>query len=247
MCRLFLYISTYLSSFHLIVNKWLIQVRWIILLELIGKYPVQCPACLSQSIDHGEIYMYKAIILLAVLLLASPCWAGETAAAADKPSLYTSQTVTLTATVEAINHETREVTLRGPEGRTVDIVASEEARNLDQVGVGDILNIEYEQSMSIEVFAADNAEAGAGALTAAARTDEGEMPGLVAIDAVVITAIVEEINIEANTFKLRGPQGNVKEYEARYPENLKKAAVGDIVVITFTEAIAASVMKVDAK
>ena len=191
--------------------------------------------------------MYKAIILLAVLLFASPSWAGDTAATADKPSLYTSQSVVLTATVEAINHETREVTLRGPEGGIVDIVASEEARNLDQVSVGDILAIEYEQSMSIEVFAADNAEAGAGALEVTARSEEGEMPGLVAIDAVVVTAVVEEINLEANTFKLRGPNGEVKEYEARDPENLRKAAVGDLVVITFTEAVAATVMKVEAE
>jgi len=191
--------------------------------------------------------MYKAIILFTVLLLASPCWADETATTADKLSLYTSQSVVLTATVEAINHETREVTLRGPEGRTVDIVASEEARNLGQVKVGDVLVVEYEQSMSIEVFAADDAQAGAGVLTTVARTEEGEMPGLVAIDAVVITAVVEEINLEANTFKLRGPDGEVTEYEARYPENLKKAAVGDIVVITLTEAIAASVVAVDAE
>ena len=51
------------------------------------------------------------------------------------------------------------------------------------------------------------------------------------MDAVVITATVEEINIEANTFKLKGPAGEIREYEARDPENLKKAEVGDLVVI----------------
>jgi len=69
------------------------------------------------------------------------------------------------------------------------------------------------------------------------------MPGAAVMDAVVITATVEEINLEANTFKLKGPEGNVQEYTARDPENLKKAAVGDIVVITQTEAIALSVEK----
>jgi hypothetical protein len=157
--------------------------------------------------------------------------------------MHTSQAVTLTAVVEAINHETREVTLRGPEGNTVSFVASEEARNLGQVSVGDIVMAEYEQSMSIEVFAGDGTEPSAGGLTVEGRSEKGAMPGLAAIDALVVTATVEEINLEANTFKLKGPKGEIKEYTARDPENLKKAAVGDLVVITHTEAIAISVEK----
>ncbi len=189
--------------------------------------------------------MHKFFTLIAALLLfTSPAWAGESTAATDKPSIFTSQTVKLTATVEAINQATREVTLRGPEGRTVTIVADKEARNLDQVSVGDVLNIEYKQSLSIEVFAADDgAAAGTGGLAATTRSDKGEMPALTAIDATVVTAVVEEINLAANTFKLKGPSGELKEFQARDPENLRKAAVGDIVVITYTEGIAANVEK----
>ncbi len=183
--------------------------------------------------------MNKVITLIATLLLfTSSIWADNTDTA--KISMSTSQTVMLTATVEAINHETREVTLRGPEGRTVDIVASEDARNLNQIKVGDVINIEYEQGMSIEVFAVEGAEAGAGGFAAVARPEEGGTPAMAAIDALVVTAVVEEINLEANTFKLKGPSGLVKEFEARDPENLKKAAVGDLVVITYTQAIAMS-------
>jgi len=160
--------------------------------------------------------MNKALTLLAALLLfaSSPCWSTESAAATDKPSMSTSQTVILTAMVEAINQETREVTLRGPEGRTVSFVASEEAQNLGQVKVGDIVMAEYVQTMSIEVFANDGSEPGAGEIVVAGRSEKGEMPALTAIDALVVSAIVEEINIEANTFKLRGPSGAIKEYEA---------------------------------
>jgi hypothetical protein len=189
--------------------------------------------------------MNKALTLLAALLLfaSSPCWSEESAEAASKISMSTSQTVVLTAVVETINQETREVTLRGPEGETVSFVASEDARNLGQVEVGDIVMTEYVQSMSIEVFANDGTEPGAGELSVAGRSEEGAMPALTAIDAQVVTATVEEINLEANTFKLKGPAGEIKEFEARDPENLKKAAVGDLVVITYTEAIAISVEK----
>jgi hypothetical protein len=192
--------------------------------------------------------MYKALTLLAALLLfVSTGWSAESAPATDKPSMSTSQTVTLTAVVEAINHETREVTMRGPEGNSVSFVASEDARNLGQVKVGDIVMAEYVQSMSIEVFANDGYEPGVGEIVVAGRSEEGEMPALTAIDALVVTAILEEINLETNTFKLRGPSGEINEYAARDPENLKKVVIGDIVVITFTEAIALSVEKTSAE
>jgi len=188
--------------------------------------------------------MYKTLTLFAAFLLfASPGWAKETTEPMEKPSLYSSQTVVVTAAVEAINHETREVTLRGPEGNEVSFIASEEARNLDQVSVGDVVMAEYEQSLSIEVFANDGSAPGAGEMAVAGRSEKGEMPAMTAIDSQVITATVEEINIEANTFKLKGPSGEIKEYVARDPENLKKADVGDLVVITYTEAVALSVEK----
>ena len=188
--------------------------------------------------------MNKALTLLITLLLfSSPVWSGEKAAAKDKPSMSASQTVTVSALVEAINQETREVTLRGPEGDAVSFVASEEARNLDQVSVGDVVIAEYIESISIEVFANDGTDPGVGELIATGRTEKGEMPGAVAMDSIVITATVEEINIEANTFKLKGPNGEINEYTTRDPENLKKAEVGDLVVITMTEAVALSVEK----
>ena len=188
--------------------------------------------------------MNKALSLLAALLLFStPCWSGQSDAAMERPSMSTSQTVMVTAQVEAINHETREVTLRGPEGKSVSFVASDDARNLGQVSVGDIVVAEYVQSMSIEVFANDGYEPNAGNLVVAGRSEDGAMPALTAIDAIVVTATLEEINFETNTFKLKGPTGEVQEHEAMDPANLKKVVIGDLVVMTFTEAIAISVEK----
>jgi len=72
------------------------------------------------------------------------------------------------------------------------------------------------------------------------------MPGVAVIDAVVVTAVVEEINLEANTFKLKGPEGNIEEFTAQNPENLKKAAVGDLLVITYSKAFILTVEKAPA-
>jgi len=187
--------------------------------------------------------MNKVLALFAVVLFASPAWSGESAATTDKPSISTTQTVIVTAVIEALNHETREVTLRGPEGASMSFIASEEARNLGQAQVGDTVIAEYVQNLSIEVFANDGTEPGVGEILVMGRAEEGDMPAMTAMDALVVAATVEEINLEANTFKLKGPGGAIKEYVARDPENLKKADVGDLVVITYTEAIAIAVEK----
>ena len=65
-----------------------------------------------------------------------------------------------------------------------------------------------------------------------------EAPGGMEMATTVTTAIVEEINIEANTFKLKMPGGEIREFTAQNPENLKAAAVGDVVIATHTEAVA---------
>jgi hypothetical protein len=157
---------------------------------------------------------------------------------ADKPSMAASRTMTMSAMVEAIDQETREVTLKGSSGEMVTITASPDVRNLAQVEVGDRVLAEVYEEVTIQVMDnPDGIEPGAGEFGAAGRAEEGQMPGGAIMDTVVITAVVEEINLENNTYTLRGPQGNIREFVARDPANLKKAAVGDLVVITITQAM----------
>jgi len=184
---------------------------------------------------------FKYISIMALSLAATVVLAVDEDAMMDKPSFSASQSMTISAVVEAIDHETRVVTVRKPDGEAVTFTASDEARNLDQVEVGDVLIAEYVESVSIDVIANEGMEAGAAEVAAVARTKKGEMPGLAAMGSTVVTATVEEINLELNTFKLKGPDGTINEYAARNPENLKRAAVGDLVVITVTEALAITV------
>jgi hypothetical protein len=182
---------------------------------------------------------YSAFV--ALLLTSTVLWAADEDAMMDKPSFSASQTQMISALVVAIDHETRVVTVRKGDGEEVTFTASEEARNLDQVTVGDVLIAEHMETISIEVMANEGMEAAAGGVSAMARTEKGEMPGMAAMEATVITATVEEINLENNTFKLKGPAGNINEYTAQNPDNLRRSAVGDLVVITITESIAVTV------
>ena len=180
-------------------------------------------------------------VVVSLLLACVAAFAVEEQVQQDKPFLVTSQTMKISAQVEAIDHKSRVVTLRRPQGDTVTFTASDEARNLDQVSVGDIVNAEYVETLSIEVVANEGMEPESGEVSAVARTEKGEMPGVIAVGTQIVTATVEEINLETNTYKLKGPDGTVNEYAARNPENLKRAAVGDLVIMTFTESVAISV------
>jgi hypothetical protein len=180
----------------------------------------------------------KITIIATLFMLTTAAWAGEDASMMDKPAISASQSMVVSAIVEAVDQETRVVTLRKANGEAVTFTADENVRNLAQVSVGDHLIAEYVETVSIRVMAADGLEAEAAEASAMARAEEGAMPGFAAMDAMVVTATVEEINLEMNTFKLKGPDGAINEYTARNPDNLRRSAVGDLVVMTVTSAVA---------
>ena len=189
----------------------------------------------------------KYVAVLALLSMAAYATSTDEEVMMDRPSFSASQKAIVSAVVQAIDHETRVVTLRKPDGEEITFTAGEEVRNLGQVVVGDVLVAEYVESVSIKVLANDGMEADAADVVAMARAEEGEKPGFAAMDSSVVIATVEEINLEMNTFKLKGPDGVVDEYVARNPDNLRRAKVGDLVVTTVTESIAITVESVPAE
>ena len=190
--------------------------------------------------------MRKIAALTLLLLLTSPAVQADQKSVVDKPSISTTQTIKLTAQVLAIDHEALQVTLQGPQGNVRTIQLDKEARRLDEVEVGDTVYAEYVQHLSIEVVASDGAKPGSGSMSTMKRAPDSESPGVVTTETTLSMATVEEINLEDSTFKLNWGEDGIKAYSARDPENLKKAVVGDLVLVTYTEALALSVQEVPA-
>lgn len=157
--------------------------------------------------------------------------------------IATTQVRTLTAKVVSINLETREVVLVGEDGVELELVASEKTHNLDQVSAGDMVNAKLVERVTIELVKGDNLTASEINTDQQAQAEEGQMPARAELTQTVNIYTVEAIDIEANTFKLINVEGVVKEFTARNPANLAKAAVGDAVVVTVTEAMAVAVIK----
>ena len=87
----------------------------------------------------------------------------------------------------------------------------------------------------------DEAELGAGAVTAAGTAEPGEKPAGAEITEMTVVAVIEAIDKENEQVTLKGPQGGTKTVKVRNPANLDKVAVGDKVRITYTRALAVNV------
>jgi hypothetical protein len=166
------------------------------------------------------------------------------AASRPPPSGAVEALLSAEATVTAIDLATRKVTLRGEDGESLTVKAGPEVKNLAQVKVGDVVEVDYYAALAWQVVkAGEQREPGAtGALGAGAvSAAPGEKPAGAVGGAVTITATVDAIDREGGTVTLRGPEGDTETIQARDPANLDRVAVGDLVDITYTEALAVEV------
>jgi len=164
------------------------------------------------------------------------------AAPAPPPSGTVSENlVSATATVKALDLKTRRVTLQRADGSLLKFTAGDDVRNLPQVKVGDEVTVTYYEALAYEVRKPGAAAPGATVAEGAARAQLGEKPAGAAGRVTTVTATIVAVDKAAMTVALRGPDGDLTTIKARDPQKLDRVAVGDLVDITYTEALAISV------
>ncbi len=186
--------------------------------------------------------LIAAVAVVLMLGMATGVFAQATqgAAPAERPKVVKEMEAVMTATVVAIDLQKRIVTLKGPEGEVRDIKVGEEAVNLPQVKVGDLVTVKFYESIAVEVIKPGTV-AGAGETSAIVRAKPGEMPGGMAARQVSVTATIMAIDKQKSTMTLKGPEGKLAVVKVQDPTNLEKVKVGDELMITYTEALAISV------
>jgi hypothetical protein len=191
--------------------------------------------------DSMKRGLVVAAALVLMLSLASGAFAQYKASApAEQPRVVREAEAVMTATVVAIDLQKRIVTLKGDDGEVRDIKVGEEAVNLPQVKVGDLVTVKFYESIAVEVIKPGTV-AGAGERSAIVRAKPGEMPGGMAARQVSVTATIMAIDKQKSTITLKGPEGKVATAKVQDPANLEKVKVGDELMITYTEALAISV------
>ena len=117
-------------------------------------------------------------VVLAAALAASPASAqtGTTVVGKAPGKVAMAQTVKATATITAIDAATRAVTLKGPKGNEMVVTAGPEVKNFAQIKVGDQVNVEYVESLALELKKGGGAPVAATVKEGAAAAKPGERP-----------------------------------------------------------------------
>lgn len=177
--------------------------------------------------------------LAAASILASHAAAQTGAAVVGKgPGVAAAaQTVKITATITAIDAATRDVTLKGPQGREVVVTAGPEVRNFAQMKVGDKVDVEYAEALTLELKKGGGMPVAKTETAGAARAKPGEQPAGMVGRQVTVVADVVAVDKDKQMVTLKGPKQTV-DLKVRDPKQLALIAKGDQVEAVYTQAVA---------
>ena len=187
------------------------------------------------------------VLLIAMLMAALP-------AAAQKPDMKGGAVVAsepgraaivaaaeLSAQVVSIEKKTRTISLKGPKGGVMDVVAGKEVKNFNKIKVGDLVVVRYMQSLALELQPVKTGATGISVTEGAGKAEPGKRPAAGAVREIQAIAKVTGMDEKAKTISLTGPRGNTVTLDVQNPDHFKVVKMGDEVLVTYTEAVAVSV------
>jgi hypothetical protein len=165
--------------------------------------------------------------------------APEPSPVAVRPGVEESQMSSTSAIVEALDQESRTITLRGPHGTRTTFTVGDRVKNLHRIHVGDRVVVDYVESLAIQVVKpGTSAEERA---TIVDSAEPGEKPAGTVVETVTMIATIEQIDRSVPSITLKESNGNLHTVKVRHPERLKLVKVGDTLKITYRQAVAVSV------
>lgn len=156
--------------------------------------------------------------------------------------------VSMEGIVKDINPESREVTLTDGDGGMVTITAGDSVERFDEIAVGDLVSFEYYTFIKAEFRQPTPEETNEPLQVVAAggKAPEGVDPAAVVGAMVKAVVTIEVLNRPNMLATVRGPRGNYVTIPLEDPSLIEQLRVGQVVVLTYAEAVAASLQKVSA-
>lgn len=188
--------------------------------------------------NTAKLFAIVAVALIAQVALAQPQTNVEVAKGPDQTTVK--GLTKMTATVVGIDKATRTVTLKTHKGKVVELEVTNEARNFDQLALGDIVTVAYSEALTLSLMK-EKGQASHTERGTEQRSASGAKPGGMLGREVTIIADVVGVNHKAKTVTLRGPKGNTVDLKVEDPERLKRLHKGDQVEAVYTEALAITV------
>jgi hypothetical protein len=159
-----------------------------------------------------------------------------------KPAVGEARQVKMRGTISAIDKEKSTVTLKGQKGRTITLDVQDPAK-LDALKVGDPVVGTYIEAIAIEVKKAGSGTPGASVEERRAGSKPGENPAGVVARQISITATVTAVNKQTPSVTIKGPGGKVETVKVQDAKNIANVKAGDLVEITYMQALAVALDK----
>lgn len=176
---------------------------------------------------------------VSLLLLGALPFGCSQKEAAPSPVSESSREVATNATVQSVDLARRRLTLTGPYGNTITCQVDERVRNLDQIKQGDVVTLTYLESTALQVVR--KAEPEDGEDTVILSASSGEKPAGETVRQGSVTAEVVGLDKARGALTLKDCEGECRTILVRHPERLAPLKIGDLLSITYSEALAVSV------
>ena len=185
------------------------------------------------------------MVLTGVMLLGLTSVAIAQQKASDDggtPGRVSVDVIKLTGTVKAVDLDKKTVTVEGSSGR-VETIDAKEARNLDQLKVGDKVTVTYTQALAVFVRKSDEPPSASEKQTVQ-LAPKGQKQGGVVARTIELTGTIQSVDAKKRMVDVTVPAADVRTFKVDpRAKNLSQVKKGDQVVLRYTESVALSVVK----
>jgi Cu/Ag efflux protein CusF len=178
--------------------------------------------------------MKRTLAVLAVLA------AVPFAALAQKPVTQT-EGVEVTATIEAIDHAARLVTLRDKDGEMQTIYAPPKVTRFDELNVSDTVTFRYYESIAYRLRKPGEPASAPVSEKPALVRRTGPKPGGTYSQQKTATVSIKAVDVKVPSVTVQREDGHTATFKVEDKRNLQGVKAGDRVEMTYTEAVMISV------
>jgi hypothetical protein len=169
-----------------------------------------------------------------LMLLAASVGAAQTPPAKPQAPAASTDKVTLTATVEAIDRTNRTLMLKGPKGNVVELAVDPSFKRFDELNVGDQITATYYESIAASIRRPGDP---APKPVDAAITPRQGAPGATASVQQTVSVVVQSVDKANRSVTVKKADGGIVSFRVENPKYLEMAKPGETVDITYTRAL----------
>ena len=154
------------------------------------------------------------------------------------------ETAVSSALVHEVDYTARQVLLETEDGRFLTFDVPDDVRNLEQVEVGDSVNVMYFGGIAASLAAPGDEPIVMDMATAMARAEEGDRPAGATMQELTTTVTFDAFDPETSMVMFTGQAGVQRSVEVADPDMrafVETLEAGDQVDVTFVEIIAIKV------